>query len=208
MQPVETETIQYSSPAVSLSKFKKEVDGFRLIQEDWRAKGVFMINESFPVAEFIFVAAKIRPASVVFAVHIDFTNYDAEPPSIKFIDPFTRTVLKRRDIPINFWQFKMPNILNNHVPAELQIQKQDLLQGGPDVIPFFCVPGVKEYHDHPYHTGDSWLLYRNTGIGNLNNLLDQLYNHSIVLINGHNVTLTPAITGFNQIIPAIASPNK
>jgi len=69
------------------------------------------------------------------------------------------------------------------------------------MIPFFCIRGIREYHNHPYHTGDAWLLYRGTGIGNLNYILDQLYNHSIALINGHNVTLTPAITGFNQVIP-------
>jgi hypothetical protein len=204
--PVEAEAIQYAEPEVSQIKFLREIQGFEALQDDWRAKGVFLVKEEFPVAEFIFVAAKIRPASVVFSIRIDFTNYDVEPASIKFIDPFNRAILKRKDIPINFWQFKMPESLNINIPAELQVQKQDLLQGAPEVIPFFCVPGVKEYHDHPYHTGDSWFLYRNTGIGNLNNLLDQLYNHSIVFINGHNVTLTPAITGFNQILPVTAPP--
>jgi hypothetical protein len=25
---------------------------------------------------------------------------------------------------------------------------------------FFCMRGVREYHEHPEHTGDQWLLYR------------------------------------------------
>jgi len=198
---VEIKAPQYCDPEVTKIKFDREVTGFRALQNDWRMKGVYLVFESFPILEFIFSTAKVKPPSIVFSVRIDFSNFDAEPASIKFIDPFTRQILKRKDIPINFWQYKYPKTINPQAPLELQVQKQDLLQGSPEMIPFFCVNGVKEYHDHPYHSGDSWLLYRNTGIGNLNNLLDQLYNHSIPHINGHMVTLTPAVTGFNQIIP-------
>ena len=26
--------------------------------------------------------------------------------------------------------------------------------------PFLCLRGIREYHDHPQHTGDEWLLYK------------------------------------------------
>jgi len=26
--------------------------------------------------------------------------------------------------------------------------------------PFLCVRGIREYHEHPQHSGDEWLLYR------------------------------------------------
>lgn len=198
---METVTSQYSDPRVSEAKFEQEIQTFNGLKSEWRAKGVFMVTNQFPVAEFIFITAKLKPASVAFSVRIDFSNYDTEPPSIQFIDPFSGNVLKRKDVPINFWQVKYPPQINNQIPLDFQVQKQDLLQGGPEMIPFFCIRGIREYHNHPYHTGDAWLLYRGTGIGNLNYILDQLYNHSIALINGHNVTLTPAITGFNQVIP-------
>jgi hypothetical protein len=31
--------------------------------------------------------------------------------------------------------------------------------------PFLCIAGVREYHDHPGHSGDSWDLHRTTGAG-------------------------------------------
>ena len=27
--------------------------------------------------------------------------------------------------------------------------------------PFLCLRGFREYHEHPQHSGDEWLLYRN-----------------------------------------------
>jgi hypothetical protein len=26
--------------------------------------------------------------------------------------------------------------------------------------PFLCLRGIREYHEHPQHSGDEWLLYR------------------------------------------------
>jgi hypothetical protein len=192
---------QYCDPKVTQTKFEREIQTFVNLEEEWRKKGVFLVSNKFPVVEFIFVTAKLKPSSVAFSVRVDFSNFDIEPPSVKFIDPFTGIALTRKDVPVNFWQFKYPPQINNQLPLNMQVQQQDLLQGGPEMIPFLCIRGVREYHEHPYHTGDSWLLYRNTGVGNLNYLLDQLYNNSIALVNGHSISLTTSITGFNQFIP-------
>jgi hypothetical protein len=28
--------------------------------------------------------------------------------------------------------------------------------------PFLCLRGIREYHEHPQHSGDDWFLYRET----------------------------------------------
>ena len=40
-----------------------------------------------------FAATKLRPAPIVAAVVVDFTDYDLQPPSVRFVDPFTREKL-------------------------------------------------------------------------------------------------------------------
>jgi hypothetical protein len=168
-------------PEVSLIKFKEEIGNFHEIRNDWREKGVFLIHEEFPIVEFMFTTPKLNPSAIAFCVQIDFTNYDIEPPSLKFICSFTRRTLTRQEIPVQFNQVELLEEINANVP--IQIQGQDLLQGPPNGKPFFCIPGIKEYHDHPAHTGDSWLLHRKRGEGRLGFILDQLYNYSIAGIS-------------------------
>jgi hypothetical protein len=195
-------------PEVSLIKFKEEIGNFHKISNDWRKKGVFLIHEDFPIVEFMFTTPKLRPSAIAFCVQIDFTNYDIEPPSLKFICPFTRRILTRQEIPVQFLQVKLPEKINANVP--IQIQPQDLLQGPLDEIPFFCIPGIKEYHNHPAHTGDSWLLYRKRGEGGLGFILDQLYDHSIAGIAGISSYNISYNIGFAQPIqiPKIQTPIK
>lgn len=193
---MEKSNLQYMEPEVSLIKFKEEMGDFHKIRNDWREKGVFLIHEDYPIVEFMFTTPKLNPSAIAFAVRIDFTNYDIEPPSLKFICPFTKRMLNRQEILLKFFQIKMPDKVNPNVPIQNQIQHQDLLQGNEK--PFFCIPGVKEYHDHPAHSGDSWLLYRTKGEGRLGFILDQLYNHSIALISSYQVGHT--VIGFAEQI--------
>ena len=175
--------LQYMEPEVSLIKFKEEVDDFHKISTDWREKGVFLIHKNYPIVEFIFTTPKLRPSAIAFCVQIDFTNYDIEPPSLKFICPFTKKVLTRREVPLQFIQINMPDKVDQNI--QNNIQGQDLLQG--DEVPFLCISGIKEYHDHPAHTGDSWLLHRTKGEGSLGFILDQLYYHSTARVVSYNL---------------------
>lgn len=181
--------LQYMEPEVSLIKYKEEIGKFLEIVDVWREKGVFLIHEDYPLVEFLFTTHKIRPSAVAFAVQIDFTNYDIEPPSLKFICPFTKKILAGNEVLPHFIQSNQPN------NANLAIQ-QNLLQSHQNKPPFFCIAGIKEYHDHPAHTGDSWLLYRKNGEGSLGFILDQLYDHSIPYIKGYQ--LGHVVVGFIQ----------
>ena len=179
--------LQYMEPEVSLIKFTEEISEFHKIIDEWRKKGVFLILEDYPIVEFLFTTPKLRPSAIAFAVRIDFTNYDIEPPSLKFICPFTKKILTRQEILAKFPQIKMPDKVDPTIPIQNQIQSQDLLQNHQNEPPFFCIAGIKEYHDHPAHTGDSWLLHRTKGEGRLGFILDQLYNHSIAIITSYQV---------------------
>ncbi len=192
---MEKNNLQYMEPEVSLTKFKEEIDDFHKISNDWREKGVFLIHENYPIVEFLFTAPKIQPSAVAFAVRIDFTNYDIEPPSLKFICPFTKKILDRNEVKLGFIQINKQSA-NVNLEIQNQNQSQDLLQSHQNKTPFFCIPGIKEYHDHPAHTGDSWLLYRKKGEGSLGFILDQLYNHSIPFIKGYQLGIQ--VLGFAQ----------
>lgn len=94
-------------------------------------------------------------------VRIDFTNYDLEPPSVEFIDPMT----------------------GEHVSPPVQAlvgtaeDPRDLVvHSHRDTNrPFFCVPGIREYHNHPQHSEDSWLFHRQSGEGRLATIYDRIW---------------------------------
>lgn len=170
---IDTNTLQVVDPAVTQGKFNAEVEQFRIVEHAYKMKGIICTGINYPDIDFIFCANKVSPAVIGFAVRINFSNYDAEPPSVTFIDPFSGRSVKREEIPLAFIQFGKG------------LQAQDLLQGGGSILPFFCIPGVREYHNHPAHSGDSWFLYRKTGEGSLPFILDQLYNHSVAAVRGY-----------------------
>ncbi len=182
------EPIQMADPEVTTLKFEQELVKFRAVEELYKAKGIICTKVAYPSTYFIFGAPKLIPIPLVFSVRVNFTNYDVEPPSVTFINPFTNEVLKREQIPISFIQ------LNPNNP----FQPQDLLQGVGDIVPFFCIPGIKEYHDHPAHSGDPWFLYRTKGEGGLLFILDQLYNSSIPSAKGYNVNINVPTIRINQ----------
>lgn len=165
-------SLQVTDPEVTESKFNLEIAKFRSVEGHYRSKGIICEKIQFPEVRLLFCSTRLQPNVIGFSVVLDFTNYDAEPPSIKFVNPFTGEKLRREEIPFAFLQFKNP------------FQHQDLIQGGGTMDLFFCIPGVREYHQHPAHSGDSWFLYRGKGEGTLLFLIDQLYQHSLSTVRG------------------------
>jgi hypothetical protein len=192
---------QVVDPEVSQTKFSHELSGFRLLEHEWRKKGILLLKSDFPEIQLAFIAPQLKPLAVAFAVSIDFTNYDVEPPSVKFIDPLTGLLVTTKEIYVRFFQAGEMIESMHPIPGMPQIQLQQpprpILMGGLDENPFLCIPGVREYHNHPAHTGDPWLLHRTQGEGTLAFIIDQLYNHSIPFIRGYNINM---VVGINQQI--------
>lgn len=117
------------------------------------------------------------------------------------IDPFTREPLRAADMTMNM--FRRPPMLG--VPPEMfeqllasgQVQPAAMIAShGPNERPFLCLPGVREYHEHPAHTGDSWLLHRGSGSGSLHFLVEQILTYGVSPIDQYRVELRPTVAGF------------
>jgi hypothetical protein len=84
-----------------------------------------------------------------FGVRVGLDDFDLRPPSVIFCDPVT-------------WQELPPNLLHrgNHVDSNGVLSPVVLDSHPVFQRPFLCMRGIREYHEHPQHTGDDWMLYR------------------------------------------------
>jgi hypothetical protein len=183
----------FVDPAVSRAKFQREVDEFKAQQRTYHRRGVWLLDDTFPEVFLALMALKTPPfaAAALFGVLINFDNFDIEPPSIKFVHPITRQPLRAMDLP-----HPLPRVKRVKGPdgepatganGEPLVEQQPLLQADDIQRPgFICLQGVREYHAHPAHTGDSWWLYRGTGVGRLAYLVNILATYAIDPVEGLN----------------------
>jgi hypothetical protein len=165
---------------VSEAKFRQELDAFKANENLHRKRGIFLINSSFPDALFLFTAPQLLPAPIVFAVRVNFNNYDLEAPSLRFINPFTLENLSLAPVPF----------LRSIIGENNTVSYQGLAQKDDTGLPFLCIPGIREYHNHPAHTGDSWLLHRmKGGEGTMGFILDKLYEYGIVSLSAFKMQI-------------------
>ena len=192
--------LQSVDPAISRSKFDREIARYRECEEAYRRQGWFLLDARFPEAVVVFSATRLKPAALVAAVVLDFTNYDLRPPSVRFVDPFTREPLRAKDLTIQM--LRRPHV-PDATPETItlliqsgQLPLTNLIQAfGPDDFPFLCLPGVREYHDHPAHTGDSWLLHRRSGEGSLHFILEQIWKYGVNPIEQFQAICQVKVTG-------------
>lgn len=189
--------MQFADPRVSLTKFDREIHDYRYLSRDYEQRGWFLVEAEFPIVFVAMAAPVLKPSPLVLGVLLDYSNYDAAPPSVRIVDPFTRepyrgselpTVLPRA-LPVQNMQF--PGLPN----GGLQVRPaQPLLQfHHPDEVPFLCIAGVKEYHEHPGHSGDSWELHRTSGAGRLVRILEIIHRYGIAPVQAYNVQLVPQV---------------
>ena len=74
---------QFTDPAVSRLKFDREVDEFRKLGQEYRRRGWFLIRAEYPAVSVILAAPQLKPAALVLGIELDYTNYDAVPPSVR-----------------------------------------------------------------------------------------------------------------------------
>ena len=162
-------------PAVVHQKYDREIARLQDQRDSLEQRGVFLLNSSsFPFIELLYVPRQRlgmvvpiiqqgfflpRATAKTFEIpslsaravkaHFDLSNYDLDPPGLQFRDPWTDEVLSYNDS-FRALQFD-PHRKGHHV----------LLDDHPDTHkPFLCLRGIREYHQHPQHSGDEWLLYR------------------------------------------------
>lgn len=195
---------QSVDPDVSRTKFDREIAEFRALASEYGARGWFLVEAEYPHALVVLGAPQLSPPPLVTGVSFDYTDYDLLPPSVRMVNPFTReawsgenlpTTLRRRveGEPVVIQGLQLPP---GAVPRF--VQEQPLMQAYPDGIPFLCIAGVREYHDHPAHSGDVWELHRTAGAGRLVRILEVIDTYGLRPLTGYNVNLTPQIVGFVQ----------
>jgi Predicted metal binding domain len=195
--------VQYADPELSRTKFEREIEEFRSVEQDYRSRGWFLIEAAYPRAVVLMTAPQIKPSPVVFTAVFDYSNYDAEPPSVQLVDSFSGVPYLARELPVAMMRdlSSQPDVARPIAP-QMPMLTQYMVSHSPDEVPFLCIAGVREYHQHPAHSGDSWELHRATGAGRLVRLLDILYKYGTQAIKGYavQVQLLPQITGF-QVEP-------
>lgn len=191
--------IQSVDLSVSKAKYDREIDEFRQLEDEYRRRGWLLLQAEFPRVLVVLAAPQLKPPAIVTGVAFDYTNYDAEPPSVKLVDPFTGIPYLDKELPTRL-TMPMPiqQIPFQNAPGAPMLQfaqEQPLMVAhAPDDVPFLCTPGVREYHEHPAHTGDSWHLHRTTGAGRLVRILDLVYSLGVVPLKGYKVNLQPQIS--------------
>jgi hypothetical protein len=197
--------IQVVDPAVSRTKFERQIAEYRSLEQDYRKRGWLLIEANFPHALVAMVARQLAVPSVVLGVSFDFTNYDVEPPSVRLVDPFTGEPYKPTNLPVRLDR-RVPGVVMPAMPQGLPapVVAQPYLQWySGDDIPFLCLPGVREYHQHPGHSGDSWELHRRDGAGRLVRLLEVIHQYGVAPIDNLSITLQfiPQVVGFHSNPP-------
>ena len=190
-------TGQYVDPAVSRAKFEREIGDYGSMEADYRARGWFLVKAEWPLAVVVLASKKTSPPAIVTAVQFDYTNYDVEAPSVRLVDPFSGTPLLSKELPTRLPRMipgpELPIPGPGGAKAQLNTAQELMQAHSPEDLPFLCVPGVKEYHDHPGHSGDPWELHRSRGEGRLVHLLQVISKYGLEPVKGFNVNLVPQV---------------
>ena len=207
---------QFVDPAVSRRKFDREIAEFRSQAAEYGRRGWFLVDAEFPRALVVLATAKTQPISILCGVRFDYSNYDAAPPSVRLVHPLTLEPYKWSQVPTRLPRMLSPPNAGQAVaqplppgvaqalPPELAqalvqgdaqvVQTQQLMQAyGDDDIPFLCIAGVREYHEHPAHTGDPWESHRTSGAGRLIRLVQVISKYGLETIDGFEVQFAPQI---------------
>ncbi len=199
------------NPAVAKVKFDREVEQLRSGSDHFRQKGVFLLEAEWPRVLVGFAAPQLAPPALVMAVLFDYSDYDLKPPSVRFVNPFTGVPYTAAEMPtamLRSIETPMPEGFpvplappqaGGVQPLPMMVTHQPLIQAHEDGVPFLCVPGVREFHEHPGHTGQPWELERTTGAGGLVRLVELIHKYAIEPIGGWAVNLVPQVTlGLNE----------
>lgn len=190
--------VQVAHPAASKAKFDRELVEYHELAADYRSRGWLLLRAEFPEILVALAAPQLVPSPIVTGVLLDYTDYDARPPSVRLVNPFTAEPYLARDLPTPLLRRSSQSPPVGLQPGGVAMVEQLMQAYGPESIPFLCLPGTREYHDHPGHSGDPWELHRSAGAGRLVRILDVIDTYGVRPITGFNVALAPQIQGLAQ----------
>jgi hypothetical protein len=162
--------------AVGERKFARELERVRAQRADLEQRGIFVVGESrYPTVEAVYLPRNplriavpppqnaliaLPPGALAFVeipslaarafkTRFDLSDFDIRAPSVELLDPFTDRPL---EYATSFRALEYEQDRKAHVV---------LLPDHPTTHKtFVCRRRIREYHEHPQHTGDDWMLYR------------------------------------------------
>jgi hypothetical protein len=164
---------------VSRAKLDRELADWSSNAELYRRRGWLLLGADDLDIDVAFTAqvavGEMTLPVITTAIRLNFDNYDLWPPSLTFVDPMTgQPALPVVSAPERDQHGEPRNVLLGH-----PITKQ----------PFLCLPGLREYHSHPQHSGDDWLLHRTNGQGRLAVICDRVWRRMARNVLGLQVNL-------------------
>lgn len=169
-------------PEVTRHKVDRELQRWR-DHAPYRERGWLLLDyqPETPAIELAFLAriglttsSSFLPV-VVCSIRLTYENYDLWAPSLTFIDAYSRQPAPPHVRAI----LPTPDGLNDVLIDSHPITSR----------PFLCIPGIREYHQHPQHSGDDWLLHRPLGEGNVWTICDRVWRFMVRNVIGLNVGL-------------------
>jgi hypothetical protein len=133
---------------------------------------------TIPIQQLQFKGLELPMLSArAFGVRIGLDDFDQRAPSVVFHDPWSWKILQFDEL------FRANNIDENGKAFAVILDNHPITH-----VPFLCLRGIREYHEHPQHSGDDWMLYR-TQVGLFDILL--LIWRTCINLTRPNVIISP-----------------
>jgi len=161
-------------PGVSLAKLDRQVQDWWRNEALHRRRGLLLVRRDALEVDLLLLARSSPVPLLVASVRLLFDNYDLWPPSLSFTDAFTGEPLPPGVMPA-------AQALDGRTDPPRSLIPGMHYETG---CAFLCLPGVREYHRHPEHSGDQWLRHRGTGAGTLNALATALHRTVASTVHG------------------------
>lgn len=189
-------------PEISRRKLERELADWERQSASYRKRGYLIVGRHDLCVDVAFfgrlpIGGKPQPLPAVTAcARLNFDNYDLWPASVDFIDMFTGELMTTG--PHAAALEHRPG----GAPTPDGTARNMLVAPHPETKrPFVCHPGIREYHTHPEHSGDFWLLHRNGGEGTLAAIAERLWRWMARNIAGLQLAVVQTPAG-NQAMQA------
>ncbi len=162
-------------------------------EAEYRRKGWIMVHADLKelAVELAFLALVPLGATqlpiVVPTIRLEYDNYDLWPPSLTFIDLFSGRPV--RSPLAQAYLITAPGDVRNVLMTN-KAGKQ-----------FLCLPGTREYHEHPDHDGDIWALHRPTRAGAIAVVCDRVWTTMTSGVSGIGFQIQPVLAAASPTIP-------
>lgn len=166
--------------SVAAAKFNEQLERWNANAATHARRGCLLLSVgdlsvNLGIMQNVAMGGRTIPVMTVCA-RIDYWNFDLWPPSVTFLNPVTQ---EPAPPPVR--------ALDRISPSEVRDALVD--QHPHTLLPFLCLPGIREYHSHPQHSGDDWLLHRHLREGDLVVLCERMWQRMARNVLGMSVAI-------------------